>query len=126
MVTRRHFLVTAGASLAGVLSGCGPRSGPVPVPPNDQVGPRRSLAPVIVARERIIRTDVGIRPFRRSGFHVGAELLGDKLLVHNYGHGGAGFTLSWGKAQLALEKVGRSGRTVPASVLENSSAIAIW
>ena len=30
-----------------------------------------------------------------------AEGLGDKTLVHNYGHGGAGITLSWGSSHLA-------------------------
>lgn len=117
MVTRRRFLVAAGACCGAALSGCGLRRGSVFVPPDTQVRRRRSLSPVVVARERVIRRDVGIRPFRRSGFHVGAELLGDKLLVHNYGHGGAGVTLSWGTAQLALEKVGESGRIGPVAVL---------
>jgi glycine/D-amino acid oxidase-like deaminating enzyme len=34
---------------------------------------------------------------------VSAERIGKKLLVHNYGHGGAGVTLSWGTASLALD-----------------------
>jgi len=67
--------------------------------------------------ERIIRTDVGFRPFRPSGFVVRAETLGDKLLVHNYGHGGGGVTLSWGTAELAVELVAAGGRTGPAAVL---------
>lgn len=45
-----------------------------------------------------------LRPFRAPGFRVAAEKLGDKLCVHNYGHGGAGITLSWGTAQLAVEE----------------------
>ncbi len=63
----------------------------------------RRLAPVLVRPERIIRQVVGLRPFRPSGFRVEAEQLGDKLLVHNYGHGGGGVSLSWGSARLALE-----------------------
>ncbi|HRO04570.1 MAG TPA: FAD-dependent oxidoreductase, partial [Terricaulis sp.] len=31
------------------------------------------------------------------------EALGDKALIHNYGHGGGGITLSWGTAKLALD-----------------------
>jgi hypothetical protein len=31
---------------------------------------------------------------------VRREALGDKALVHNYGHGGAGITLSWGTVAL--------------------------
>ena len=51
----------------------------------------------------MIRTVAGLRPYRRSGFVVRAEALGDKRLVHNYGHGGAGITMSWGSSKLATE-----------------------
>jgi D-amino-acid oxidase len=61
------------------------------------------LAPVIVSEERIIRIDVGLRPFRPSGFRVAREAFGDKVLMHNYGHGGGGITLSWGTAKLAVD-----------------------
>ena len=61
------------------------------------------LRAVKVAADREIRTVVGLRPFRPSGFVVRAEKLGDKLVVHDYGHGGAGLTLSWGTAQLAID-----------------------
>jgi len=59
--------------------------------------------PVNVSRDRIIRTTVGLRPHRDSGFVVRADKLDDKLLIHNYGHGGAGYSLSWGTAFLATE-----------------------
>jgi len=64
---------------------------------------QRQLAPVRVSRERLIRTVVGLRPFRSEGFVVEAEKLREKLLVHNYGHGGAGVTLSWGTASQAVK-----------------------
>jgi glycine/D-amino acid oxidase-like deaminating enzyme len=57
---------------------------------------------VLVAPERVIRTIVGLRPFRPSGFVVRGEKLDQKVVIHNYGHGGAGITLSWGTAQLAV------------------------
>src|SRR5205085_10335037 len=63
----------------------------------------RRFAPVRVARNRIIREVVGLRPYRAEGFVVDAERVGQKLLVHNYGHGGAGITLSWGTASLAVD-----------------------
>jgi D-amino-acid oxidase len=56
---------------------------------------------VHVAADREIRTVVGLRPFRASGFCVRADQVGDKLVVHNYGHGGSGVTMSWGTADLA-------------------------
>lgn len=64
---------------------------------------KRSFLPVKVSHDRLIRSVVGLRPYRPGGFLVEAEKLGDKLLIHNYGHGGAGITLSWGSAHLAWE-----------------------
>jgi D-amino-acid oxidase len=56
------------------------------------------IAPPPVVAER-----VGLRPFRRSGVCLRSDRLGDgRHVVHNYGHGGAGFTLSWGCAQEVL------------------------
>lgn len=63
----------------------------------------RRFFPVKIARERIIRTVVGLRPYRSEGFVVKPDRLGEKVLIHNYGHGGAGVTLSWGVAALAVE-----------------------
>ena len=59
---------------------------------------QKHFAPVKVARNRVIRTLVGLRPYRSEGFVIEAEQLGQKLLLHNYGHGGSGVTLSWGSA----------------------------
>ena len=53
--------------------------------------------------DRIIRTVVGLRPFRSAGFRVEPERVGDTTIVHHYGHGGAGVTLSWGTASLAAD-----------------------
>jgi D-amino-acid oxidase len=39
-----------------------------------------------------------IRPHRRKTFRLEVEKLGQTTIVHNYGHGGAGITLSWGCA----------------------------
>jgi len=47
---------------------------------------------------------VGHRPFRPSGFVVKGEKFDDKLIVHNYGHGGGGITLSWGSSALAVRE----------------------
>ena len=70
---------------------------------------RIKLPKVIVSRDRILRTIVGLRPYRPSGFVVRAEKLGEQTVVHNYGHGGAGVTLSWGTAQLAADEVMKTG-----------------
>lgn len=64
----------------------------------------RRLVPVDCSQSRVIRTVAGLRPFRRSGYVVRSEQREGKTIIHNYGHGGAGITLSWGTAQLALEE----------------------
>ena len=45
----------------------------------------------------------GIRPYRQTTFRLETQNLqiagvGTKFVVHNYGHGGAGITMSWGCA----------------------------
>jgi len=75
-----------------------------------------ALPPVRVSVEREIRTVVGLRPYRPSGFVVRAERLGDTLVVHNYGHGGAGITLSWGTSKLAVD-IGAPGHRGAVAVL---------
>jgi glycine/D-amino acid oxidase-like deaminating enzyme len=58
---------------------------------------------VNVSWDRIIRATVGLRPHRPSGFVLRADKLDGKLLVHNYGHGGAGMSLSWGTGSMAAD-----------------------
>ena len=64
---------------------------------------------------RVIRTSPACGPIA-AGFVVRAEALGDKRLVHNYGHGGAGITLSWGSSKLATE-LGLQGHSGPVAVI---------
>ena len=97
-MNRRQFLYATGVTAGSVVSGCY-RSQPRALDPLS--GNSCNLAPVLVSPDREIRTVVGLRPFRPSGFVVKAEKLGEKLVIHNYGHGGAGITLSWGTSQLA-------------------------
>jgi D-amino-acid oxidase len=74
------------------------------------------LPPVKVDASRVIRTVAGLRPYRDAGFVVRAEALGSKRLVHNYGHGGAGITLSWGSSRLAAD-LGLPGHQGPVAVI---------
>ena len=109
-VDRRRFIGSTALGLAGLaLPGCattGARS-----PALGGCLPRVEVAP-----ERVIRTVAGLRPYRSAGFVVRAEALGDKRLVHNYGHGGAGITLSWGSSRLATE-LGLQGHSGPVAVI---------
>src|SRR5215210_5409258 len=40
----------------------------------------------------------GVRPYRTGSYRLGTETASGTFVVHNYGHGGAGITLSWGCA----------------------------
>jgi D-amino-acid oxidase len=98
-VNRRQFLHAASIATAGsVIDGCY-KSLPRAFDPLS--GNNCKLAPVLVSPDREVRTVVGLRPHRPSGFVVKAEKFGEKLVIHNYGHGGGGITLSWGTSQLA-------------------------
>ena len=102
---RRFLLQSAAASAAlFALSGCRTARPGRRLPGSlEQEG--CGLPPVRVSPDREIRTIAGLRPYRPSGFVVRAETLGDQLVIHNYGHGGGGITLSWGTAKLAVDLV---------------------
>ncbi len=70
---------------------------------------RRRFAKVRVSPARVIRTVAGLRPFRPSGFVVGSDRSGGKTIIHNYGHGGGGVSLSWGTSHLAVEEAVKAG-----------------
>ena len=79
---------------------------------SEDVAPRAAETAAIVAEvarvlgidpPRVLGERVGIRPYRRSGVRVERERLSDgRTVIHNYGHGGSGFTLSWGCAEAVL------------------------
>jgi glycine/D-amino acid oxidase-like deaminating enzyme len=64
---------------------------------------------VEVSEDRIIRTVVGLRPFRPAGFLLEARNYDGKIVVQNYGHGGGGVSLSWGTALLAADQALATG-----------------
>lgn len=107
-MNRRTLLKGAALTSASLLlEGCAARR---VRPVAAAVPPPIDLAKVLVSPEREIRTTVCLRPFRPSGFRLEPQKLDDKLCVHNYGHGGAGITLSWGTAQLAASEILASGQ----------------
>ncbi|HUO84165.1 MAG TPA: FAD-dependent oxidoreductase [Thermoanaerobaculia bacterium] len=59
-----------------------------------------------ISSGEILEVKVGLRP-ARSGVRLEVEVIGDKRVVHNYGHGGSGFTLSWGCADEVVRLIGR-------------------
>jgi D-amino-acid oxidase len=64
-----------------------------------------------IERPNVLAERVGLRPFRKSGVRVERDQLRDaRTVVHNYGHGGSGFTLSWGCAEETFELATHSAR----------------
>lgn len=51
-----------------------------------------------LAHTALLDVRVGLRPCR-DAVRLESEALGEQLVIHNYGHGGSGVTLSWGCAE---------------------------
>jgi glycine/D-amino acid oxidase-like deaminating enzyme len=109
---RRALLKTGGFAALGIAAGgCAVRA--------LRTSPHRpyvNLPLVEASWERVIRTTVGLRPHRPSGFDLRAERLDAKTVLHNYGHGGAGHSLGWGTgalvADIALEHADRRAAVI--------------
>jgi len=86
---RRHLLAACAAGLT------------LPAQALDFAAPRAPAA-MRISVDRIIDIATGIRPFRALGPRIEAQRLAGKTVVHHYGHGGSGWSLSWGSAQRAL------------------------
>jgi D-amino-acid oxidase len=57
-----------------------------------------------IEKTKVLAERVGLRPFRRSGVRLERDCLSDgRIVIHNYGHGGSGFTLSWACAREVLD-----------------------
>mgnify|MGYP002525351752 CR=1 FL=1 len=95
---RRTLLKTGSLAALGLgFGGCATRSG-VAVAPSTQFV---HLPPVKASWDRVIRTTVGLRPHRPSGFVLKAEKFGVNTVIHNYGHGGSGHSPAWGTGAMA-------------------------
>ena len=101
-MNRREFL--GGAAMIG-LSGCAHKTRTSVLPPGPiPLGGIPTLMPVRAELDRIFRVTVCLRPFRAAGPRLEVERVGDKIVVHNYGHGGSGWSLSWGSSSIAVEE----------------------
>ena len=95
VVPRSHDIVLGGTDEEGDWSRT-----PSPETADAILARARALVPALESA-RVLRHRVGLRPARPS---VRVERVGD--VVHCYGHGGAGVTLSWGTADEVVSLVG--------------------
>ncbi|WP_434744198.1 FAD-dependent oxidoreductase [Streptomyces sp. A-14] len=92
--------------LGGTAEADDPRTEPDPDTAREIVARCARVRPEI-ADARVLGHRVGLRPAREAGVRIEAETLrGGGLLVHNYGHGGAGVTVAWGCARATAALVG--------------------
>ena len=110
---RRRLIAGAGATgLALGLGACTPRT-----PLATTTTPPLCLPPVKASMDRVIRTVAGLRPYREQGFVVREQRIGGTRVIHNYGHGGGGITLSWGSSRLAVDLALSGGHSGPVAVM---------
>ena len=122
MQVRRRTFVAGGA--AALLAGCTRpplASALAPAP--------MQLAPLHADAAHLMKVTVCLRPFRPAGPRIEAERFGEKTVVHNYGHGGSGWSLSWGCADeaAALARSGGAARfaVIGAGVIGLTTALRL-
>ena len=105
MPLTRRSVIKGAASFGGLgtlgLAGCATPTPASNIPIYDRVGP---LAPIRAEVDRLFDITVCLRPFRAQGPRLDTEQIGHALVVHNYGHGGSGWSLSWGSGTIAVRK----------------------
>ncbi len=91
--SRRRLLLGAGAALAiSSLPGASLARAR---------GAGLGLRPIPISLDRITGVTVCTRPFRATGPRLEVERIGQQDVVHHYGHGGSGWSLSWGSGEMA-------------------------
>lgn len=108
-VVRRTFLKNGGLALAAAsvvpsvahAAGAGLLPTDPATTPGPRVGKRGPLMPIRASMDRMISLESCLRPFRPQGPRIEIERVGKKAIVHNYGHGGSGWSLSWGSGRQA-------------------------
>ena len=74
-----------------------------------RTAPTLQLSPLRASVDRITGITVCTRPFRAQGPRFDVEQVGAKTVIHNYGHGGSGWSLSWGSGAIATANAMATG-----------------
>ncbi len=113
-ISRRSIIASGlGATLAGCAN--------APIIGGRTIGSTKAygfgaLKPLDLSIENLSTITVCTRPFRAAGPRLEAATVNGKTIVHNYGHGGSGWSLAWGYAGNARDLVA-AGRPKSVAVL---------
>ena len=146
-VTRRRFLRHVATVATLGATGCAtPTRDPRPLPglpegfgsaPPDHLSIEVTPAPVTAPGPRLHHAPdftlatqhvAGVRPYRHGGPRIEAQSLDDRVIVHHYGHGGAGITLAPGsavEAVTALHAAESAATDRPVAVI-GAGVIGLW
>lgn len=103
----RRRMLGGALGLGGMagLGGCASVARPMAASPQAVRTPGYlDVAPIRARPDRLFDITCCLRPFRAQGPRLDVEQVGDAQVVHNYGHGGSGWSLSWGSSTLAVRK----------------------
>ena len=101
--SRRSVIRAIGAGAVLATVSCTPTTGTLK-PDYVRAYSRKPWVAPHVSMDAVIRVIVGHRPYRAKGFRVEREQFDDKVVIHNYGHGGGGLSLGWGSSALAVRE----------------------
>ncbi|WP_238319316.1 NAD(P)/FAD-dependent oxidoreductase [Parvularcula oceani] len=127
VLNRRGMLA---AALGAAAAGCAPvrLAGERPLRGKQAYG-FGALEPLDLSPGNLVKITVCTRPVRPAGPRLEAQALGGKRIVHNYGHGGSGWSLAWGYAEaaraLVLRDRPKSAAVLGAGAIGLTTAIAL-
>ncbi|MEO0500170.1 MAG: FAD-dependent oxidoreductase, partial [Pseudomonadota bacterium] len=127
-ILNRRSLIVSG--LATTLAGCANRGFVATAPANSIASyGLDALKPLDLSIENLTRITACIRPLRPAGPWLETERRSGKKILHNYGHGGSGWSLAWGYAEAARDLLSRdrprSVAVLGAGAIGLTTAIAI-
>ena len=118
-LNRRRVVQALGAGVMLTTVGCAPSTRALQ-PDYPRAYSHEPWAAPHISMDAVIRVIVGHRPYRPIGFRVEREQFDDKVVIHNYGHGGGGLSLGWGSSALAVRE---ASNLVPGEVAVIGSGI---
>jgi len=101
--------------------------------------PFDGLKPLDLAPSNLTKITICTRPFRPAGPRLELERINGKPVLHNYGHGGSGWSLAWGYAEatrelatayrpanIAIVGAGAIGLTTAIALAETGAKVTIF